>query len=167
MRWTLGVAAACALVAATGACGSQIAVPDQGIIVTGCQQPSECFRADCDCTRANATAAPTAGGCTVKCTFLTPGDPSTCDCLPLVIDPDGGATVETSCIEPVQACIGRGVFCGGIGALCKPAGSTTCDGTGDAPMLIPTFGMPALEPHCQFVDDICCVVSDGGMPMTD
>jgi hypothetical protein len=23
-------------------------------------------------------------------------------------------------------------------------------------MLIPTIGMPGLEPHCQFTDDVCC-----------
>ena len=164
MRWPLGVAAALALVAATGACGSQITVPDQGIIVTGCQQPSQCFRADCDCKRDSVTAA--GGSCTVACTFVTPGDPSTCDCLP--VTNDGGEAVQTQCIETVQACIGRGVFCGGAGALCKPGKTPTCDGTGDAPMLIPTFGMPMLEPHCQFQDDICCPgtsgPTDGGTP---
>lgn len=163
MRWTLGVAAACLLVAATGACGSQITVPDQGIIVTGCQMPSQCYRVDCDCTRGQATAAKDTGGCVVGCTFLTPGDPSTCDCLPVAVDPDAGTSVQTSCIEPVQACIGRGVFCGGIGALCKDKDHPTCDGSGDAPMLIPTFGMPALEPHCQYTDDVCCPGSDGGV----
>lgn len=158
MRWTLGVAAACALVAATGACGSQITVPDQGIIVSGCQMPSRCFRRDCDCTRASANAANK--GCSVDCTDVVPGDPSTCDCLPIALD--GGPAIETQCIEPTQACIGRGVFCGGIGALCKAAGST-CDGSGDPPMVIPTVGMPMLEPHCQYVDDVCCPGRDGGV----
>jgi hypothetical protein len=166
MRWTLGVAAACALVVATGGCGSQITVPDQGIIVSGCQMPSACFRADCDCSRGSVTAkVDSVGACTVSCTFVTPGDPSTCDCLPLTND--GGDSIATQCIESVQACVGRGVFCGGVGALCKAATSPACDGTGDPPMLIPTIGMPMLEPHCQYSDDVCCPGTDGGVPMTD
>ncbi|HWE31625.1 MAG TPA: hypothetical protein VHB97_26675 [Polyangia bacterium] len=154
MRWTLGVAAAVALVVAAGACSSQITVPDQGIIVTGCQMPSQCFRADCPCTRDT-------GACTVACTITTPGDPSTCDCLP--VTNDGGDSVQTECLEPAQACIGRGVPCPGVGALCKASGA--CDGTGDPPMLIPTPGNPTLVAHCQFDGDICCpgtILSDGG-----
>ena len=44
----------------------------------------------------------------------------------------------------------------------------TCDGTGDPPMLIPTgIGMPMLEPHCQYTDDVCCPGTDGGVPTSD
>jgi hypothetical protein len=155
-RWTLVVAAAVAFAVAAGGCGSTITVPDQGIIVNGCQQPAQCFVATCGCSR----AAISDGSCTVPCQETSPGDPSTCDCLP--VQSDGGDVIQTQCIETAMACVGRGVFCGGVGALCKPPGST-CDGSGDLPQLIPTFGMPMLEPHCQFVDDVCCPGSDGGV----
>jgi hypothetical protein len=160
MRWTPGVAAAVALVVAQGACGSQITVPDQGVIVSGCQQPSQCFLKDCPCTRAALSTLAR----TTPCTDTDPNDPSTCDCLPLV--DDGMLSHETQCLETAMACIGRGVFCGGAGALCKPPGST-CDGTGDPPMIIPTIGLPMLEPHCQFVDDVCCPGSSDGGVTTD
>ncbi len=168
MRWTLGIAAACALVVAAGACGSTITVPDQGIIVTGCQQPALCYRSDCACTRALISSNDPDVGCFTACVQTDPNDPSTCNCpLGVTVQTDGSSrTYDSQCIEQAQACVGRGVFCGGAGALCKAPGST-CDGTGDPPMLIPTFGMPMLEPHCQFVDDICCPgasISDGGMP---
>jgi hypothetical protein len=161
-RFVLILAAAAALAVGASACDTTITVPDQGVIVNGCQTPAQCFRADCACTRAAV-----AGSCVIGCTITTPGDPSTCDCLPVPVG-DMGATVDTQCIETAQACVGRGVFCGGAGALCKSPTSPTCDGTGDPPMLIPTFGMPILEPHCQYVDDVCCPgITDGGMPMTD
>jgi hypothetical protein len=161
MRWPLRVAAALAIVVAGGACGSSITVPDQGIIVTGCQQPAQCFRSDCACTR----DAVESGACTVPSVCSDPNDPSTCNC-PRDFDLGAGG-FDSQCIEEAQACIGRGVFCGGAGALCKKPGST-CDGTGDPPMLIPTIGMPGLEPHCQFDKDVCCpgtsTITDGGMP---
>jgi hypothetical protein len=71
----------------------------------------------------------------------------------------------SQCLEPSQACVGRGVFCGGAGALCVPAGASCSASTPGAapPMLIPTVGMPMLEPHCQFVDDVCCPGTDGGV----
>ena len=163
MRWTLGLAVSCALVVAAGACGSSITVPDQGVIVTGCQNPpGQCWRSDCDCTRASIAA----GSCVDKPTMDDPNDPTTWHCEPNNDLSVGGH--DSQCLEQAQACIGRGVLCTGAGALCKAPGST-CDGTGDLPMLIPTFGMPMLEPHCQFVNDICCPgssVSDGGV-MTD
>jgi len=163
MRWTLGIAAAAALVVAAGACGSSITVPDQGIVVTGCQQPGQCYRSDCSCIRADVES----GVCTVKSVCSDPSDPSTCDCpTGVIIDPDLGTSYNSECVETAQACIGRGVLCGGLGALCQKSGST-CDGTGDPPMLIPTIGMPTLEPRCQFLDDVCCPgmsPSDGGMP---
>ncbi|HEY1586689.1 MAG TPA: hypothetical protein VGH63_13435, partial [Polyangia bacterium] len=71
MRWTLAVAATAALVAAAGACGSVITVPDQGIIVTGCQLPAQCIAADCACSRSLQF-------CVVSCTQTNPTDPSTC-----------------------------------------------------------------------------------------
>lgn len=162
MRWTLRVTAALALVVAGGGCGSSITVPDQGIIVTGCQQPAQCFRSDCECSR----DAISRGDCTVKSVCTDPNDPSTCDC-PRNFDLGAGG-FDSQCIEQAQACVGRGILCAGVNARCKPPGST-CDGTGDLPMLIPTIGMPTLEPHCQFVNDVCCTgggPTDGGM-MTD
>lgn len=170
MRWPLRVAAALALVVAGGACGSSITVPDQGIIVTGCQQPAKCYRSDCQCTRELISSMDPVVGCYTMCVQSDPNDPSTCDCpTGVAVQTDGGAhTYDSQCIEEAQACVGRGVFCAGTNARCKPPGST-CDGTGDPPMLIPTIGMPALEPHCQFVDDVCCTgggITDGGV-MTD
>ncbi|HEY2748225.1 MAG TPA: hypothetical protein VGL86_26565 [Polyangia bacterium] len=163
MRWTLAVATAAALVAAAGACGSVIAVPDQGVIVTGCQEPGQCIRADCSCSRSLA-------GCVVSCVQTNPTDPSTCYCMgiPMPTPQDMNTQLAVECLEPSMACIGRGVFCGGVGATCQATG-TTCDGSGDPPQLIPAMGMPALEPHCQFLDDVCCPgtsPSDGGV-MTD
>ncbi|HXU74536.1 MAG TPA: hypothetical protein VN947_34815 [Polyangia bacterium] len=162
MRWTLGAVAAALLVAAAGACGSVISVPDQGLIVTGCQIPAQCIRADCGCNRA-------LDGCVVPCTQTDPNDPSTCYCMPVA---SGSTSVQTQCIETAQACVGRGALCGGTGAMCQPVG-TTCGQSGVTavpPMLVPSVGMPAFEPHCQFTDDVCCAgitATDGGVPMTD
>ena len=62
-----------------------------------------------------------------------------------------------ACLETPQACVGRGVFCGGSGARCLPAGEACTTAGGDPPQLIPTGGTgPSLEPHCEFVDDVCC-----------
>jgi len=161
-RLSLVVAVAVALGSALAACGSTITVPDQGIIVNGCQQPAQCFVQTCGCSRA-ALSTPE---CVQPCHNTVEGDPSTCDCLPLV-DTDLGTKTDVQCLETAMACVGRGVICLGVGALCKPPGSS-CDGTGDMPQLIPVFGMPMLEPHCQFQDDVCCPgtsgPSDGGVP---
>jgi hypothetical protein len=168
MRWSLvalGLAAVSALVASSGACGSQITVPDQGIIVTGCQMPASCFATSCSCTRAATLGmaidcVPPDG---LQCTSQS--DRSTCNCGPIIND--AGVTIQTQCLEPAQACVGQGVICGGAGALCMPVGSTTCTTStpGAAPpQLIPTVGMPMLEPHCQFKDDVCCPGAlDGGV----
>jgi hypothetical protein len=159
MRWTLALAAAAALVVAAGACGSTITVPDQGIIVTGCQLPSQCFRSDCSCVRADVEA----GSCNVPTVCTSPLDNSTCDCpVNVITNQDLGTHFDSVCLETAQACVGRGTFCGGVGALCKPPGST-CDGTGDLPMIVPSIGMPTLEPHCQYIGDLCCPGTDGGV----
>ena len=158
MRWTLGAVAAVLLVAAAGACGNIITVPDQGLIVTGCQIPAQCIRNDCGCNRA-------LDGCVVPCQQTDPNDPSTCYCMPV-------GAVQTQCIETAQACVGRGPVCAGTGAVCQPVG-TTCGQMGVTqvpPMLVPAMGMPALEQRCQYTDDVCCAgatATDGGMPMTD
>jgi hypothetical protein len=157
MRWFVGFAATAALVAAVGACGSQITVPDQGVVVVGCQKPNACFRSDCDCTR----AAVTTPACVSPTTCSDMNDPSTCHCQP--IDPGNEmAIITTQCLETAQACVGRGVFCGGGGARCLAKGSSCASSGGDPPMLIATSG-PSLEPHCQFTDDVCCGGSDAGV----
>jgi hypothetical protein len=165
MRWTLSLAAVAAFAVAAGGCGSTITVPDQGIIVTGCQMPSQCYANDCSCKRGDVAARridqPT--GCVIGTVCSSPLDDSTCNCPTNVIkDFDAGTTYDSVCLETAQACVGRGVFCGGSGARCKPANSV-CDGTGDLPMLVPSIGMPSLEPHCQYLDDVCCAGSDGGV----
>ncbi len=174
MRWSrsaLGLLAGAALVAAVGACGSIIPVPDQGIIVTGCSLPAACFTNICSCLRADANAAAGApGSCTVPPVCSNPSDNSTCNC-PTSFVTDGGVTASSQCIERAQACVGRGVFCGGANAICVPAGSACSQSTPGAapPMLLPTGGTsadggaPMLEPHCQFVDDVCCPGADGGV----
>ncbi|MGZ3425598.1 MAG: hypothetical protein ACXVCV_03065 [Polyangia bacterium] len=162
-RWTLGFVASAALVVAAGGCGSTITVPDQGIIVTGCQAPAQCFTTICSCNRADVES----GECTKDVVCMDVNDRSTCNC-PTGIASDGGATFDSVCIEQAQTCVGRGVFCPGAAARCKRFDQPTCDGTGDLPELIPTIGMPMLEPHCAYVDDVCCAgASDGGLPMTD
>jgi hypothetical protein len=168
MRWTLGLYAIAALVFVTGGCGSTISVPDQGIIVTGCQMPAKCYRSDCSCKFADVDKPVTAAGsCVVDPVCSDPNDNSTCNCpTAVVLDADAGTGYDSLCIETAQACVGHGVFCGGAGALCQRITAPACDGSGDPPMLIPTIGMPTLEPHCEFVDDVCCPgtsPSDGGV----
>lgn len=166
MRWSLvalGLAAIAALAASTGACGSQITVPDQGIIVTGCQKPASCYLYNCTCSRAAALGTDMGPpACVVGADCGDMGDPTMCTCP--AGDPEMG-TPLSQCLEPSQACVGRGVFCGGAGALCVPAGGSCSQSTPGAqpPMLIPTVGMPMLEPHCQFTDDVCCPGTDGGI----
>lgn len=144
-------AAVAALVGAAGACGSQITVPDQGVIVTGCHPPGYCFLTTCDCLRASVT--PT-GACVVASVCTDPNDPSTCNC------PAGSL-----CEESAQACVGRGPACVG---RCLPVGSTCSMAGGDPPMLVPTAdGGATLESRCAFVDDVCCPASDGGVSPTD
>lgn len=163
LRWTLGFAAAFALVVTAGGCGSTITVPDQGIIVTGCQAPAQCYTTICSCKRADVES----GSCSEDPVCTDESDRSTCNC-PTGLASDGGDTFDSVCIEQAQTCVGRGVVCLGAGARCKRFDDTTCDGNGDPPELVPTLGMPMLEPHCAFVDDVCCPgVNDGGVPTTD
>lgn len=158
MRWFLVCFAAAALLAVVGACGSQITVPDQGVVVTGCQSPSACFVTDCKCDH-DLSACVLARFCSNQ------NDPSTCTCTATDMRPNG-AVVDSVCLEPAQACVGRGPFCGGPGAHCLRAGNSDCSQRGDPPNLIATPG-PALEPHCQFADDVCCAGSDGGVSSRD
>src|SRR5207253_1509155 len=102
MRWTLGLAAAAALVVAASACGSTITVPDQGIIVSGCQLPAQCFSTICSCARADVES----GQCTQNVVCSDPTNLSTCDC-PTHIASDGGGFFDSLCIEQAQTCVGR------------------------------------------------------------
>lgn len=149
-RIGVAVGAALALVAAAGACGSSIKVPDQGIIVTGCNPPGYCYVDDCTCERASVAPG---GACVVASVCTSEIDRSTCSC-----------PTNSECLEAAQACIGRGPVCAGANAHCVAA-TGSCNDAGDPPMLIPTPGMPMLEPHCQFVDDVCCTnaPADGGV----
>jgi hypothetical protein len=170
-------AAALALVAAASACGSIIQVPDQGVVVLGCNVPSYCFidSAACSCNRADAQPK---GKCTTPVVCKNEIDLSTCTCpstikVPIadvdmagnfdLAPPPAMMSVGTQCIEVAQECVGRGVFCGGTGARCLAAGSTCSMSGGDPPQLVPTGSTgPALEPHCQFTDDVCCPNVDAG-----
>lgn len=154
MRWTLACLSAVALVAAAGACGSQLTVPDQGVVVTGCQGPAQCFRNDCPCTRASVGTP----ACIAAPFCYSATDRSTCTCAAVDL---GVSVVGSACLEVAQACVGRGTFCGGPGASCVAAGTRCGDASAVPPMLIASTG-PTLIPHCQFVDDICCAGSDGG-----
>lgn len=186
MRSLLVVATAAALFAAAGACGSQITVPDQGVVVLGCRTPSFCYKADCDCLRASTAGPPDddhpGGACVVQSVCddgLPPSktdDPGSCYCpanapasSATVSSSDGGiVNVSVMCQEPTQLCVGRGPYCAGPGAFCLGKGGI-CEGSeGDPPQLVPVPGEAALEPHCQFTDDVCCGGQlDAGVPETD
>jgi hypothetical protein len=189
MRWLSTLVAATALFGIAG-CGNIITIPDQGVVVIGCMSPSYCFLANCDCYRKNAQG----GACTTSQVFTQADgttipcaqspDPSECVCpaktsytlQDLGPPPDLAGRdmkpaaapvvqVATQCLEVAQACVGRGVVCPGSGARCLPSGSMCTSSGGDPPELVPTGATgPALEPHCQFVDDVCCPGAlDGGV----
>jgi hypothetical protein len=187
MRCLLTFAAAAGLIIASGACGSIITIPDQGVVVLGCAPPGACYVLDdCSCKRADAQPG---GACTVPAILPggggqcpSSGGSGTCLCPATVhgIVPSdlGGVTdlagvtdmagtpgpVAVQCLETAQACQGRGMFCGGTGARCLAAGTACSTSGGDPPQLVPSTGVgPALEPHCQFVDDVCCPGVDGGV----
>jgi hypothetical protein len=157
MRWLGRLLAALALVAGVSACGSTIAVPDQGVIVTGCQNPGRCFRSDCGCARE------TLASCLVDSVCTNPLDQTTCNCpTALDVNTDAGTSVSSQCLETAMACVGRGTRCDGVGATCAPFNGT-CAMSGNAgPMLVAGAGA-TLESHCQFTDDVCCPGVDGGV----
>ncbi len=151
MRCLLTLAAAMALVAAAGACGSIIQIPDQGVVVLGCRAPAYCYVAgSCSCTRKDATPG---GSCTVPIVQVNPLDPSTWVC-----------PANAVCLETVQACVGRGPVCDGVGARCLPAGASCRSSGGDPPQMVGySDGGATLEPRCAFTDDVCCPgLEDGG-----
>jgi hypothetical protein len=175
MRCLLAFAAAVALLVASGACGNIISLPDQGVFVLGCKDPSACYLANCSCKRADAqpggsciTAGVTVAANPVQCTAtdVMQGVPCVCPATINLPVPNSDMTVpvSTQCQESAMVCIGRGVFCA-VGSHCVAAGKT-CSDTGDPPQLV-SVGMdvgdagipdagPGLEPHCQYVDDVCC-----------
>ncbi|HEX4460127.1 MAG TPA: hypothetical protein VIA18_19245 [Polyangia bacterium] len=187
MRSLLVAAAVVALFLAAGACGSQITVPDQGVIVLGCRTPSFCYRVDCDCLRASTVGPPDdnspGGVCVITAVCddnLPPSktdDPGSCYCPAAVpVDMAGvpagadlGPPIDVQCQEPQMLCVGRGPVCTGGGAHCLPAGSSDCSADGDPPQLVPVDGQPTLEPRCQYTDDVCCPGTelDAGIPETD
>lgn len=162
MRAFLALVAAVSLVAAAGACGSVITVPDQGVVVLTCAVPNYCYRTDCACTR--GAADPNSGNCVVPVDHCT-DDKITCTC-PEFAKNDMGADIKVgdmglgiavSCMETAAVCIGRGMFCP-MTSNCQPVGSS-CNQNGVPPQLVSgTSGAsgPALEPHCPYVDDVCC-----------
>jgi hypothetical protein len=186
MRSLLVAAAAVALFLAAGACGSQITVPDQGVVVVGCRTPSFCYRLDCDCIRANTAGPPDdVTPVSKKSCVVTPvcddnlppsmtDDPGSCYCpasanVTSDMGADGGTGVDVQCLEPQMLCVGKGRVCTGGGAHCLPAGATDCSADGDPPQLVPVDGQPTLEPRCQYTDDVCCPGTelDAGIPETD
>lgn len=185
MRSLLVAAASIALLVAAGACGSQITVPDQGVIVLGCRTPSFCYRVNCDCNRANTAGPPddvtllSPMSCVVTAVCadnLPPSktdDPGSCYCPASTpgsdMGADGGTTVDVACQEPSMLCVGRGPLCTGAGAHCLALGATDCSADGDPPQLVPVAGQPTLESRCQFADDFCCAGTelDMGIPEVD
>jgi hypothetical protein len=163
MRALLALVAAVSLVAAAGACGSVITVPDQGVVVLTCAVPNYCYRSDCACTR--GAADPSSGNCVVPVDHCT-SDKITCTC-PEFAKNDMGAnitvgdmSIPVSCMETAAVCIGRGTFCP-MTSNCQPFNSSSCNGMlGMVPpqLVSGTNGAsgPALEPHCPYVDDVCC-----------
>jgi hypothetical protein len=158
------------LVAVAGGCGNIIAVPDQGVIILGCHDPSYCYRTDCDCKRAN-TGATTNKDNPTSCNLGCNGDDQLCECR---LTTDDGVPVQ--CQETAQLCVGRGPLCEGANAYCAASGGS-CNGVGDPPQSVPVAvsgpedqdggaGTPVLEQHCQFADDTCChgaIIQDAGV----
>ena len=74
--------------------------------------------------------------------------------------------LTTQCIEASSVCTGRAITtCLGAGARCLPARSKCSTSGGDPPQLVGTGANGALEPRCQYVDDVCCPgVFDLGTP---
>ena len=148
---------------------------DFGIVLEGCRIPEACFKEFCDCTRANAQA----GGACEVCNPLT-HDNLQCSCVRDMLPPPGDlagtdmAFIPIMCIDPSQVCIGRApAVCPGIGARCLPAG-LSCNGSVDneaPPQLVARAvvdgGEPVLEPHCAYVDDVCCAGTSDDMGVPD
>jgi hypothetical protein len=144
MRWRL------LFVMTVAGCGSILTVPDQGITITGCSAPAQCFSTSCPCNFANLSS------CTVAPVPIAGSTDPTAYC------PTDGGTYQ--CLEPAQACVGRGPFCGGVGALCVHTSLDMATAT-EPPMLVPGPNA-TLEPHCPFTDDTCLpgTGQDGGVP---
>jgi hypothetical protein len=171
MRFSALAAVVSLVAVAGGGCGSVIAVPDQGVVILGCHDPSFCYRTDCDCKRDSVVTATGGDMGSAYCNTGCNGDDQLCECR-LSIDVNNGAGGTTSvlvqCEETAQLCVGRGPLCPGANAYCAASHGATpgaCNGVGDPPqnVPVPVFGpeedggsIPVLEQHCQFADDVCC-----------
>src|SRR5689334_17333383 len=124
-----------ALMLTMASCSTAATLPDFAVNPPGCRFPSACFKLDvdggvlCDPTPeivCGSTTDPTGGQ-----------NPCANVDLGLLVCPEGSV-----CLEAVQACVGRGPICEGVGARCV-SGDESCDGT---------TGIPPQragdEPHC-------------------
>ena len=149
MNWRTRLAFSLTIALAVG-CGSTPSLPDLSVSLTGCRYPSVCVQANCECS--NATGG--ARGCI------------TCDSHDPIRTPLGNCdpcNSDSICLEAAQLCVGRAPDpCPGTGARCLPPvdGGTGCERDGGTPPQMvarPTDGgVPATEPHCPLVDDVCC-----------
>jgi hypothetical protein len=150
---------------------------DFGIVLEGCRIPESCFASVCDCKRASVGP----GGSCLLCNPLTQtqGVALQCSCVRDMLPPPQDLLghdmtfIDSTCKDPSQVCIGRGPLCPGLSARCLPSG-LTCNGSFDneaPPQLVstpvPDGGQPVLEPHCAFIDDVCCPGSDDDMGVPD
>jgi hypothetical protein len=131
------------------ACTDSNANTDLGVVEPGCRAPSACWKVgtDCDCERGlvveNVADTDMAG--TTSCRECDPTH-DTCYC-----------PLTTQCIDGDSVCTGRATStCLGAGARCVPVHSTCGNASGSPPQLVGTGPNGALEPRCQYVDDICC-----------
>jgi len=131
-----------------GGCTSSTVGTDLGIVEPGCRAPSACYKtgADCRCGRSDVE-----GGCKAC-------DPNAVDCV---------CAVGTRCMQAAAVCVGRAPStCDGVGARCMPVGTTCATPmSGAPPQLVAASSGAALEPHCTFLDDVCCpgVITDLGV----
>jgi hypothetical protein len=155
MARLLSIALAAAFGLSLG-CSASTLGTDLGIVQPGCRIPSACYVVDCPCNRGDVYGPD--GGQGGPCKACNP-DVQFCIC-----------PLDQMCIEPPTVCVGKSQqLCGGVGARCLPAGaSCATGGTGTAPQLIANSANGALlEPHCQYVDDVCCAGVSSDLGVTD
>jgi hypothetical protein len=155
-RFTFAVLLGFGLFGATG-CPDNLIADDFGISPIGCRLPQRCYLNSCPCdSRAAVFSTTTLRNDCIAC------DPSAGDAMGNCI-----CNVATStCEDPVQVCIGRGVECPGAGARCVAKSLVCAPGQGDVPQLVGTTnadGGPDEVPHCAFPDDTCCPGSENDM----
>jgi hypothetical protein len=130
------------------ACSDSNANTDLGVVEPGCRTPSACWKvgSDCACARGQLGAVPgTDMAGTTSCMVCDP-TVQTCYC-----------PLTTQCIDSASVCTGRATStCLGAGARCLPVHSKCTTSGGNPPQLVGTGPAGALEPRCQYVDDVCC-----------